>query len=79
MATTCEGTMTRAGVDIGGMFTDVIIFNDETGGIEIEKTPSTPANPAEGVIDGLTKADTEIGDLTFFSHGSTVGTNALIE
>ena len=71
--------MTRAGVDIGGTFTDVIIFNDETGDIEIEKTPSTPANPAEGVIDGLTKAETEIGDLTFFSHGSTVGTNALIE
>ncbi|OIB58820.1 hydantoinase/oxoprolinase family protein [Natrialba sp. SSL1] len=71
--------MRRAGVDIGGTFTDVIVFDEETGEIEIEKTPSTPANPAEGVINGLSKADTSIDDLEFFSHGSTVGTNALIE
>ncbi|WP_137290431.1 hydantoinase/oxoprolinase family protein [Natronorubrum halophilum] len=71
--------MTRTGVDIGGTFTDVIVFNERTGEIEITKTPSTPSNPAEGVINGLLKADTEIADLDFFSHGSTVGTNALIE
>ncbi|WP_049912510.1 hydantoinase/oxoprolinase family protein [Natrialba hulunbeirensis] len=71
--------MRRAGVDIGGTFTDVIVFDEETGEIEIEKTPSTPANPAEGVINGLSKADTRIDNLEFFSHGSTVGTNALIE
>ncbi len=71
--------MIRSGVDIGGTFTDVIIFDDKTGEIEIAKTPSTPTNPAEGVIDGLTKVETGIGELEFFSHGSTVGTNALIE
>lgn len=72
-------TMTRSGVDIGGTFTDVIVFDEETGSIEVAKTPSTPANPAEGVINGLSKSDTAIADLDFFSHGSTVGTNALIE
>ncbi|WP_306061295.1 hydantoinase/oxoprolinase family protein [Natronococcus wangiae] len=71
--------MIRSGVDIGGTFTDVIVFDEETGEIDIEKTPSTPGNPAEGVINGLSKADTDIADLEFFSHGSTVGTNALIE
>ena len=71
--------MTRAGIDIGGTFTDLIIFDEETGSIEITKTPSTPDNSAEGVINGLTKAETAISDLDFFSHGSTVGTNALIE
>ena len=71
--------MKRSGVDIGGTFTDVIVFDEETGKIEIEKTPSTPNNPAKGVINGLTKAGTDIADLDFFSHGSTVGTNALIE
>lgn len=71
--------MKRAGVDIGGTFTDVIVFDEDSGDIEIAKTPSTPANPAEGVIDGLDEAETEIADLDFFSHGSTVGTNALIE
>ncbi|MFW5963394.1 MAG: hydantoinase/oxoprolinase family protein, partial [Natronomonas sp.] len=43
------------------------------------KTPSTPDNPAVGVINGLEKAVTPIEDIDFFSHGSTVGTNALIE
>ncbi|WP_440767126.1 hydantoinase/oxoprolinase family protein [Natronorubrum sp. DTA7] len=71
--------MTRAGIDIGGTFTDLIVFDEETGTIEITKTPSTPENSAKGVINGLTKAETEIADLDFFSHGSTVGTNALIE
>ena len=71
--------MTRAGIDIGGTFTDLIVFDEETGTIEITKTPSTPENSAKGVINGLTKAETEISDLDFFSHGSTVGTNALIE
>jgi N-methylhydantoinase A len=71
--------MTRSGVDIGGTFTDVIIFDEETQTIEVAKTPSTPDNPAEGVINGLTKAETSIEALDFFSHGSTVGTNALIE
>ncbi|ELY38986.1 hydantoinase/oxoprolinase family protein [Natronorubrum tibetense] len=71
--------MTRAGIDIGGTFTDLIVFDEETGTIEITKTPSTPENSAKGVINGLTKAETDIADLDFFSHGSTVGTNALIE
>lgn len=71
--------MTRSGVDIGGTFTDVIIFDEETQTIEVAKTPSTPDNPAEGVINGLSKAETNIEALDFFSHGSTVGTNALIE
>jgi N-methylhydantoinase A len=74
-----DDTMTRSGVDIGGTFTDVIIFDEETGNIEVAKTPSTPDNPAEGVITGLSKSPTDIANLDFFSHGSTVGTNALIE
>lgn len=71
--------MVRSGVDIGGTFTDVIVFDEESGEIEITKTPSTPGNPATGVVNGLEKAETAIGDIDFFSHGSTVGTNALIE
>ncbi|UHQ98427.1 hydantoinase/oxoprolinase family protein (plasmid) [Natrinema zhouii] len=71
--------MNRAGVDIGGTFTDVIVFDEESGEIEVAKTPSTPENPAEGVINGLEKSETPIEALDFFSHGSTVGTNALIE
>lgn len=71
--------MIRSGIDIGGTFTDVIIFDEDTGEITVEKTPSTPDNPADGVIDGLRKTELDVADLDFFSHGSTVGTNALIE
>ena len=71
--------MIRAGIDIGGTFTDLIIFNEETGEIEVTKTPSTPDNPAEGVLNGLDKSGLDVANLDFFSHGSTVGTNALIE
>jgi N-methylhydantoinase A len=71
--------MNRAGADIGGTFTDVIVFDEDSGEIEVAKTPSTPGNPAEGVIAGLEKSETPIESLDFFSHGSTVGTNALIE
>jgi len=71
--------MLRLGVDIGGTFTDFIFFNEETGKIEVTKTPSTPRNPADGVLQGMEDADIEVSDVGFFSHGSTVGTNALIE
>jgi N-methylhydantoinase A len=71
--------MTRTGADIGGTFTDFVVFDESTGTVEIEKTPSTPDNPADGVMNGLAKTGVEIDDLEFFSHGSTVGTNALIE
>ncbi|MCJ2530948.1 MAG: hydantoinase/oxoprolinase family protein [Candidatus Thermoplasmatota archaeon] len=70
--------MIRAGVDVGGTFTDTIIFHEKTGKIDITKTPSTPDNPAEGILRGLEKADLDFSNLTLFSHGSTVGTNALI-
>jgi len=71
--------MLRAAIDIGGTFTDVIVFDEETNSISVEKTPSTPDNPANGVLNGLEKVEAGIDDLDFFSHGSTVGTNALIE
>lgn len=70
--------MIRAGVDVGGTFTDTIIFDEDTGEILVSKTPSTPMNPAEGILRGLEKASIEFDQLRLFSHGSTVGTNALI-
>ena len=65
--------MIRAGIDIGGTFTDLIIFDEETGEISVTKTPSTPENPADGVLNGLDKSGLDVSNLDFFSHGSTVG------
>jgi N-methylhydantoinase A len=71
----------RIGVDVGGTFTDVVTVSD--GSIHVAKTPSTPESPDEGVVDGLERTREEVGlrygDVEFFSHGTTVATNAVLE
>lgn len=72
----------RVGVDVGGTHTDLVLNDLETGEIRIEKLPSTPSNPALGVLEGLDRLfDSGIpaDQLGFFAHGTTVTTNALLE
>lgn len=73
----------RIGVDVGGTFTDIVLFNDKNNDIKIFKTPSTPKTPNKGVINGVEtmKAEYEISspEIQFFIHGTTVATNALLE
>jgi len=70
------------GIDIGGTFTDFVLFDTESQSLQFFKVPST--RPADiGVLKGLEKLSSELGaDLNKISrivHGSTVATNALIE
>ncbi|MFI6787105.1 hydantoinase/oxoprolinase family protein [Nonomuraea sp. NPDC050383] len=67
----------RIGVDTGGTFTDVVAVDEDTGEIVTTKTPSTPANPADGFVTGVRK----LGELDVASvvHGTTVATNQLLE
>jgi len=71
----------RVGVDIGGTFTDIVAVRD--GSVDVLKVPSTPDAPGRGVLDGLSEAaetvDLDPGAVDFFSHGTTVATNALLE
>jgi N-methylhydantoinase A len=73
----------RLGVDVGGTFTDLLLVHDETGKLHRVKTPSTPADPAEGVLVGVRRICDESGvapaELHFVMHGTTVATNALLE
>ena len=73
----------RAGVDVGGTFTDIIVVNDETGRFSIEKTLTTPSNPSEAIEavlrEDLRKAGISIENLRTLVHGTTLVTNALIE
>lgn len=73
----------RIGIDTGGTFTDVVAFNEDTGTLTTTKTPSTPANPADGFINGIEKVLGELGangsDVVAVSHGTTVATNQLLE
>ncbi|NUW31046.1 hydantoinase/oxoprolinase family protein [Nonomuraea sp. SMC257] len=67
----------RIGVDTGGTFTDVVAVDEGTGEIVTTKTPSTPANPADGFVTGVRKLG-EL-DVTSVVHGTTVATNQLLE
>src|SRR6266516_4304739 len=65
----------RVGVDTGGTFTDFVIIRD--GKIEIFKELSTPQNPEEAIMQGLTRQNQAA--VREVIHGSTVATNALLE
>jgi len=72
---------TRIGVDVGGTFTDLIFYDDETGEIRVGKEPTTPNAPEEGVIAAVSAAvpKDRVEAARFFLHGTTVGLNSLIE
>ncbi|WAX57287.1 hydantoinase/oxoprolinase family protein [Jatrophihabitans cynanchi] len=73
----------RIGIDTGGTFTDVVAFDEDTGTLTTTKTPSTPANPADGFVEGISKVlgllAADGSDVTAVSHGTTVATNQLLE
>jgi N-methylhydantoinase A len=71
---------TRLGVDVGGTFTDLIFYDDETGEIRVGKEPTTPAAPEEGVLAAVAAAvpDGRLGVAKYFLHGTTVGLNSLL-
>ncbi len=75
--------MIKLGVDVGGTFTDLVAFDEESGAIRLTKVPSTPKSPDQGVLNGIRRLAAEFGvdagAIDFFIHGTTVATNALLE
>ncbi len=73
----------RLGVDVGGTFTDLFLVDDEDSRQWRVKTPSTPADPSEGVLTGVRRICEEAGigpdALGAVVHGTTVATNAVLE
>ncbi|MFN0155447.1 MAG: hydantoinase/oxoprolinase family protein, partial [Gaiella sp.] len=73
----------RLGVDVGGTFTDLFLVSDDGGAQFRVKTPSTPADPSQGVLIGVKRICDEAGigvqDLRNILHGTTVATNAVLE
>lgn len=73
----------RVGVDSGGTFTDVCLFDDETGRVEVWKVSSTPSDPSLGIASGISEAIERVvstpAAIAYFGHGTTVATNALIQ
>src|SRR5262245_12028712 len=73
----------KLGVDVGGTFTDVALWDEDAGRLTALKLPSVPADPAEGILAGiraiLERDGVEPRDVGFVAHGTTVATNALLE
>jgi len=67
------------GVDIGGTFTDAVVYDDVAQGFRYAKAPSVPANPTQGVLDVLGRLELDMGQAQRFVHGITIGTNAILE
>ncbi|MBM9462292.1 hydantoinase/oxoprolinase family protein [Aeromicrobium sp. YIM 150415] len=73
----------RLGVDTGGTFTDVVAFDDATGQVHVRKVSSTPDDPGRAILRGVAEileqiGGRAIGEVSYFAHGTTVGTNALL-
>lgn len=69
----------RVAVDVGGTFTDCVVFNEVSGDTHFLKVPSTPQDQSLGVLHGIANLGIAIADIEALSHGTTVATNALIE
>jgi N-methylhydantoinase A len=66
------------GIDIGGTFTDVVIFDSMTKDAQIIKLPSTPDLPEKAVLEALKSLNIEYGNIALITHASTIATNALL-
>ncbi|UVI36318.1 hydantoinase/oxoprolinase family protein [Brevibacterium spongiae] len=75
-------SMKRLGVDVGGTFTDLVLWDDD-GTITVHKTPSTSDDPSVGTMDGISelarKAEADPASIEMFFHGTTVATNIVLE
>ena len=71
----------RIGVDIGGTFTDFIVYDENDNKVIIDKIPTTPSDPEKAVIEVVKRNlnKDQISKIDFFLHGTTVGLNALLE
>jgi N-methylhydantoinase A len=72
----------RVTVDTGGTFSDFVYLDEDTGEVSIAKVPSTPDDPSRAILQGvenLLARGVAPADVGYFCHGTTVGTNALLE
>lgn len=66
-------------LDIGGTFTDLVYFNDQTGELRHAKSSTTPEDFTRGIQNCLTKGGVNLGGCETFVHGATIAINTLIE
>ena len=74
-----EPTGLIVGVDVGGTFTDLFVLDEAQGTARIVKVPSTRGEEARGFMNGVQRVAGSAAAIATIVHGTTVGTNALLE
>lgn len=74
-----SGSRIVVGVDVGGTFTDLFFLDQENGRCFTRKVPSTHGDQSRGFLDGIRSGVTDLTKLATIVHGTTVGTNTLLE
>lgn len=67
------------GVDVGGTFTDVFVLDEGTGTAQVAKVPTTRPDQSGGFLSGIAQANAALANVSVVVHGTTAGTNALLE
>jgi len=75
--------MYRIGIDVGGTFTDFVLFDTRAGTLRYHKVPTTPEDPSIGIAQGVRETlalfAVAPAEVSFIGHGTTVATNMMIE
>ncbi len=74
-----SGARLVVGVDVGGTFTDVFVLDEATNRVQVAKVPSTPDDQSLAFVSGIAEGTTEFANIATVVHGTTVGTNALLQ
>jgi len=72
----------RLGIDIGGTFTDLTVYEERTGATISLKTPTVPGDPVQGIANGLSLLKDKgltVDQIQYFVHGTTIGLNTLLQ
>ncbi len=67
------------GVDVGGTFTDIFILDEEDGSVTVNKVPTTRPDQSAGFLEGIAQKEPDLSGIAVVVHGTTAGTNALLE
>ena len=67
------------GIDVGGTFTDLVLYDQSTGAVVLEKTPSTPHDHSEGMLEGIRRLGVDLRGVEKVAHGTTIATNTALE
>lgn len=67
----------RIGIDVGGTFTDIIAYDEDSAEVRVGKVPSS-VDPMDAIMAGVSELGIDLATCKFFAHGTTVATNALI-